>query len=1263
MRQSPQGEVERIAALESLDVLDTSPEPAFDELVQAAALLCDVPVSVVSLIDADRQWFKASVGLHEISETSRDTAFCNHTILGDGILEVVDATQDPRFSNSPLVTGQPHIRFYAGVPLTMDDGARVGTLCVIDHAPRQLSSRQKHILQHLSRAVVLALNARRAAYELVQSQSRYQALSDLSPLEVFSTNGQGDCTYVNERWQSIFGIEEQDALGSGWCGAIHPDDREEIVNRWQANTSQRTCFDMEFRLRHDNGDVLTVRGVSRPVLTDNGEVSGHIGSVEDVSERVQAHRALQDEHRRLEAVIKGTGVGCWEWNLQTDEMRGDARWWELLGVSPEDTTSSTREVWKERRHPDDIERMTTMMNRHIAGELEAFEYEARMWHGDGRWVWLSDHGRILTRTAAGQPEWMFGTLQDISHRKEQESALLQNERLLNETGVLADVGGFEYDIGSDQLRWSDQYCLLHGMRPGYQPNLHEALSFYLPEGRPTIQAAIDDAIDTGQGWDLELRVVRSMGETIWVRVVGHVEHCDGKPVRLLGAMQSITDHVQQRHHLAEAHERIAIATDSGEIGVWEWHIDEGRIRWSERMFALHGLSAEQGDMPYDVWIDHVYTKDREYVARTIQGVIEGEGDLDIEFRIRWADQYIHHLRVAAHVVRDENNQAIRLLGVGWDITTLRKLNSTLSAQAESLRVTLQTIGEAVITTDAMGLVTWQNPVAEQLTGWLSQDAIGQPLSHVLPLIDENTREMAVSPISTCLEFGNIVGLTRRTVLISRNGHEYGIENSASPILDQQGSILGAMIVFHDVTEQRRMAAEMKYLASHDALTGLLNRTEFETRLGRLMNHEGDGDSEHSLLFLNLDRFKLINDAGGHVAGDQLLVKIANLLCSMLRPGDTLARLGGDEFGIILEHRRGDQASRIAQQICYQVDAYRFVFNDQPFRIGSSIGLVPLDRRWSDTSSAIQAADTACHAAKEAGKNRVHIWFDSDEDMQLRQEDMQWARRLEQAFDEDHFELHAQHIKPLTHVGQGIHAEILIRLRTPDGIVIPPELFMPAAERFNLVTRMDRRVLAQALSTLRSFLDHTAVELFCVNLSGQSVGDPEFHQDALALLKSSGRRICQRLCLEITETAAVKNMAKAATFIEQVRALGVRVALDDFGAGASSFGYLKSLPVDFLKIDGQFIQNMMSDPLDDIAVKCFIDVARVMGLKTIAEYVSSPEILQCVRAMGIDYAQGFLIHEPESVGNLPGGGVGEERVGGRASSDEYHGQVLDQTDVH
>ena len=564
--------------------------------------------------------------------------------------------------------------------------------------------------------------------------------------------------------------------------------------------------------------------------------------------------------------------------------------------------------------------------------------------------------------------------------------------------------------------------------------------------------------------------------------------------------------------------------------------------------------------------------------------------------------------------------------------------SALAEQHALLRVTLESIGDGVITTDAEAQVTWLNPVAERLTGWPANEAKGLPLSRVFNIVHEQSRSVTPSPVEACLRSGAITGLADQTVLVARSGREFGIQDSAAPIRGARGELLGAVLVFHDVSEQRRISGEMTWRATHDALTGLVNRAEFEIRLLRVMQRAQEESSEHAMLYIDLDQFKLINDACGHAVGDHMLQKFSKLLTDAIRSRDTVARLGGDEFAVILEYCEIGQAKRVAQSICDRMEVFRFIHEERRFRVGASIGLVPIDHHWRSVAAIQQAADTACYAAKEGGRNRVHFWSDTDARTKARRFEMQWTERIERALDDSTFELFAQRIQPLHSEEPGLRAEILLRMRNEDGTYALPGAFLPAAERFHMASRIDRWVLGETLAWLKALPGLEEIVNLSVNLSGQSLGDRAFHGWAIERLNAAGPDVRSRLCLEITETAAVTNLADAAVFIELVRAGGVKVALDDFGAGASSFGYLKTLPIDMLKIDGQFIRDVVSDPLDDVAVRCFTEVARVLGVQTVAEFVEQAAVLERLKAIGVDFAQGYLIHRPQPLTQLYAAGA-------------------------
>jgi len=906
---------------------------------------------------------------------------------------------------------------------------------------------------------------------------------------------------------------------------------------------------------------------------------------------------------------------------------------ELSGYARDELIGQTHRLIQSGHHPPAF--FAEMWSTIAAGQ--SWQGEVCNRTKDNRLYWVDC---IITPIAneQGVIERHVSLRRDITARKQQEDALERSRALLSRVGELAHVGGWELDLPSGTISWGDETCRIHGQPPGYCPSVEDAIAYYTPEGQAVVRAAIGDTIRRQSLLDVEVSLVRADGRTIWVHIVGSPELEDGRVVRIVGGLQDVTERVEQRRAIEAVNERVALATDSGGIGIWDYDAASSDMGWDAWMFRLYGLPAQSGRtvVPYDDWRSFVHPDDLPATERAIQAVFKGhEAALDIEFRIRRHDGELRYIHSAARVARDAHGRTVRMIGVNWDVTDLRQLSAQLADKHELLQVTLQSIGDAVITTDAQCRVTWLNPVAERMTGWHTAEALGRPLGQVFHFIHEDTRVTADSPVEECLRKGSVTGLAKHTVLISRDGTEYGVEDSAAPIRNTRGELMGAVLVFHDVTEQRRLSGEMNYRATHDALTGLVNRGEFETRLRRALQRAHEDASEHALMYIDLDQFKLVNDACGHSAGDLLLKQVSKLLKDTVRSRDTLARLGGDEFAVILENCTTSQAQRVAQKICDRMDEFRFMHDGRRFRIGASIGLVPVDRRWGTMALIMQAADTACYAAKEGGRNRVHAWFDTDAALRARQGEMQWATRLEQALDDDRFVLFAQRIEPIQGQSPGCYAEVLLRLRDDNGGLVAPGLFLPAAERFNLATRIDRWVLVQAFERLRSVSVLQGIDTLCINVSGQSIGDRAFHRHAIDILRAAGSEVCSKVCLEITETAAVTNLADASLFIEQARKLGVRIALDDFGAGASSFGYLRSLPVDILKIDGQFIKDLTTNPLHDAAVRCFVDVARVVGVRTVAEFVDSTEVLERIRLMGVDRAQGFLLHRPEPIENVLG----------------------------
>jgi diguanylate cyclase (GGDEF)-like protein/PAS domain S-box-containing protein len=553
-------------------------------------------------------------------------------------------------------------------------------------------------------------------------------------------------------------------------------------------------------------------------------------------------------------------------------------------------------------------------------------------------------------------------------------------------------------------------------------------------------------------------------------------------------------------------------------------------------------------------------------------------------------------------------------------------------EKERAEITLHSIGDGVITTDALGNIEYLNSIAEKITEWTTAEAQGKSLLSVFRIIDEETRQPVLDPTVRCRHEGRIIGLASHTVLISRSGQEYAIQDSVAPIRDRDNNLLGMVVVFNDVSETRRMAREAAYHASHDLLTGLANRREFEQRLERALASSKQQGVQHALCYLDLDQFKIVNDTVGHRAGDELLKQISALLKTGLRNRDTLARLGGDEFALLLNNCPLQKALEIAELLVASVRNFTFVWQQRSFELGVSIGLAPVHGRLRTIEEALAQADVACYAAKDAGRNRVHVYQSDASGADPRHREIQRAADVQSAIERNRFRLFSQPIVSLAATPTTPHYEILLRMLDDEDNILAPNDFIPAAERYGVMSNIDRWVIRTVFRDLQKLFPGVPIPHLNINLSGNSLNDDNllsFLQDQFAKHSIAP----QHICFEITETAAIRNLHLATQFIHQVRELGSHFALDDFGTGLSSFGYLKNLPIDFLKLDGSFIRNIANDPKDLAIVEAIAHLAEKLHIQTIAEYVETPECHALLPKLGVNFAQGYAVGRPVALPHM------------------------------
>jgi diguanylate cyclase (GGDEF)-like protein/PAS domain S-box-containing protein len=560
------------------------------------------------------------------------------------------------------------------------------------------------------------------------------------------------------------------------------------------------------------------------------------------------------------------------------------------------------------------------------------------------------------------------------------------------------------------------------------------------------------------------------------------------------------------------------------------------------------------------------------------------------------------------------------------ITNMQLLNE-VESERERAEVTLHSIADAVITTSAEGNIEYMNNVAEQLTGWPLNEVINEPVQVVFRILDRDTREPMHNLVEACLEDGTSIRKSM-TTLISKNGTEKEIESSMSPIIKLEGKPEGSVIVFHDETERRHMEHVIMHQATHDSLTGLANRNEFDKQLNEHIYDAKNYGRQHALCYLDLDRFKLVNDTSGHAAGDALLKQVTSLLHTRIRGGDILGRLGGDEFGLILENCPQENAVKVAEKIINDIDDHQFTWDGNTFAIGASIGLVPLTSATDNATDVMKKADMACYTAKDNGRNKVYVYHDEDLELMRRHDEIHWATRIEDALSQNRLRLYGQKIRPISkNVSDIIHLEILVRMEDDDKNLIEPNAFIPAAERFNLMSKVDKQIIKGTFEFVASIKSRVGNNIrYSINLSGNSLNDENFSLYIKEqLVKFDINPDC--ICFEVTETATITNLHMARKLMAEIKALGCWFALDDFGSGLSSFEYLKNLPVDYLKIDGCFVRDMVNNKIDHAMVAAINQIGHVMGIQTIAEFVENDQIMHKLKKLGVDYAQGYAISRP------------------------------------
>lgn len=714
-----------------------------------------------------------------------------------------------------------------------------------------------------------------------------------------------------------------------------------------------------------------------------------------------------------------------------------------------------------------------------------------------------------------------------------------------------------------------------------------------------------------------------------------IKNKTGSIIATLQSFHDISHLRRAEEKLLKSEHKLAEAQKIGHMGSWEWDLLEDRFEWSDEMWRIFGCpNVSKNQNNYIGFMRRIHKQDRAKVRDSIQSFIKNKSnDFSLNHRITLPNGEIRFVHQKGKLHYSKDNRCVRLIGITHDISQQKHIEDKLIEEKEKAQVTLQSIGDAVITMDVNGIIDYINPIAEHLLLRKKNEIIGEHHTNILKFIDENTRKPITDPVRRSLI--NQKEFFHEQILFLRpDNTEFSIAITTSPIVVKNKIVTGVSLVIHDVTEMRSLTKQLNFQATHDSLTGLVNRREFESRLKKAIAERRHQNNVHALIYMDLDQFKIVNDTCGHIAGDELLKQVSQLLHSKIRSVDTLARLGGDEFAVILNSCPAQVAQSIAEEIRLAIESYRFAWEDKLFKIGVSIGLIPIDQESGSHTEILKKADTACYVAKDSGRNRIYTYDEDNRSLDQHHGEMQWAQRISQSLEKNHFQLYCQKIQPMNGKSNALHFEVLLRIRDLKNEIILPQAFIPAAERYQLMPSIDRWVIENTFAALQKYnANQENVSYICsINLSAQSLCDESllsFITEKLDKYEIDPRNFC----FEITETTAIANLTSAIRFINVLRDMGFYFALDDFGSGLSSFDYLKNLKIDYLKIDGSFVKEIANDSVNHAMVRSINEIGHIMGVKTIAEYVENDVILSIINELDIDYGQGNFLGEPLSMQNF------------------------------